>query len=966
MLFGAVVLIFASAHAISGFYVEALWFQSVGQSNVFWDVLKTKTLLAVAFTVGFTVLAYASLSIAERLAPIMRTDGPEEQVLQRYRELVGRRQGLMWFGVSLLFGLIAGVPASARWQDWTLFRNATNFGQRDQQFNTDIGFYVFRLPFLTYLVTWLFAAFLVVTLLTAVAHYLNGGIRLQPGGRRVTSHVKLHLSALAAMLAVLKAADYWLQRYELTTSQRGYVDGATFTDIKAQLPALKLLLLISLLAAVLLIVNVWQRGWRLPVIAVGLWAVVASIAGTAYPAFVQRFQVEPSESTREAPYIKRNIDATRAAFQLDRVEVVPYAPGAVTTADVASSATAFDDVRLLDPTIVGPTFKVLQGLRAGYNITDVDVDRYTIDGRLQQVALAARQLDVNGAPLKTWEGRHLAYTHGYGLAVAPASTVDAEGRPLFVDPATATGELQLTTPQLYIGDGLDGYAVVGTDRSGGEESLDGKNIPYTGSGGVTLSSKLRRAAFALSFGEYNLFGSKLVTGNSRIIYHRDVRDRVSKVAPFLSFDSDPYPVAINGKVVWVLDAYTTTNRYPYSERADTRQLAGGSGLRHSFNYVRNPVKAVVDAYDGTVTLYVVDPKDPIIDVWAHAFPKLFTSATKIPAELAAHFRYPEDLFRVQTNVYGRYHLDDAQAFYSQQLAWSVAQEAPQLQQTAATANTAAATGATVVDPGRATDSNSRRFNPYYVLFHAPDPATGVPSKDSDPSFVLLRPFVPFSQNDGRKELQAFMTASSDPATYGKLTAYVLQSQPLPDGPLTVASALSQQFSRELTLIDQTGARVRFGDLQIVPTGKGILYVRPWFSEAESNPVPALTKVSVTYRNRSAIGGSVSEALNNLFPDLNANVGGGEPSSNGNNPSTSGGAKTPESLLAEADVLFRQAQEAKAGFDSKTYQQKIEQAYELVRQAAELATGGTISIIPGGTNVPTTDPLDPAPPTTISA
>ena len=968
-LVGLIIVLFASARAISGFYVESLWFDSVGHLSVFWDVLKTKVLLAVTFTFGFAALTYASLTIAERLAPLVRSEGPEEQVLQRYRELVGHRQGMVWVGTALLFGLIAGVPASAHWQEWMLFRNSASFGQRDAQFNTDVGFYIFRLPFLTYLVNWLFAAFVVVTLLTAVAHYLNGGIRLQPGGRRVTPQVKLHLSGLAAMIAMLKAADYWLQRYELTTSQRGYVDGATFTDVKAQLPALKLLLLISLLAAVLLIVNVWQRGWRLPVIAVGLWAIVASVAGTAYPAFVQRFQVEPSESTREAPYIEHNIEATRQAMGLDKVSVVKTTVGKIDADAAISAAPALADVRLLDPGIVGPTYNVKQAARTGYRIGGLDVDRYKIGGRTQQVVLAARELDSN-TPLNTWEGRHLAYTHGYGLAFAPASQVAADGSPIFVDVKTPDNELGVRKPELYFGDGLSDYAIVGTNRAGGEESLDPTNPPYQGQGGVKLSSKTRRAAFAVHFGEYNLFGSRLITDTSQIMYHRDIRERVDKIAPFLKYDSDPYPVALGDRIFWVLDAYTTSSRYPYAERADVRQLNSRSGLSASFNYVRNSVKAVVDAYDGTIKLYVIDESDPIIAAWGSAFPRLFTSKKDIPSGLAEHFRYPEDLFRVQTNVYARYQLDDVQQFYSQQLAWSVAQDAPS-EQGSSQSSTASSTGGlggtpTTAVSSRVSDSNTQRFDPYYTIFRPPNAET------SDPSFVLLRPFESFSREDTVRPLKAFMTASGDPETYGQLTAYVLQS-PI-DAPATVASGLSQRFSADLTLLDQNGSKIRFGDLQILPTGDGLLYIRPWFSEGKDNPVPVLDSVSVTYGSRSERGKSLSSALATMFPGFNVDLGDreGEVLNVPDRPSTPGSETigTPEELLKQAEVLFNEAQAAKLKFDSKGYEEKIEQAYKLVAKAALLATGKTVVVAPSADAPATTIPAIPedqaAPPSTASA
>ena len=935
-------------------YVDAVWYRSVGQSDVFWGVIRTELFLAIGFSAGFAIFALTNLVIADRLAPLIVPDGTEE-IRDRYRAVVGTHHRIARAAVAVVFGLIAGLPTAGRWQEWMLFRNATSFGTRDRQFDTDVGFYVFRLPFLSFLVSWLFASFVIVTLLTAIAHYLNGGIRVQVAGRRVTSHVKLHLSALLGVLALLKAADYWLQRFELTTSQRGYIGGAGFTDIEAELPVLQLLILIAVLAAFLFVVNVRQQGYRLPVMAIGLWSVVAVVAGAIYPTVVQRFQVEPNQSTREAPYIVRNILATRLAMNLDEVDVVPISIDAVSGADVEASVDAIADTRLLDPQIVGNTYQLDEGRRSGYRIGDLDVDRYVLDGRLQQVVLAARELDTAGAPIRTWEGRHLAYTHGYGLAFAPASRVDADGKPLYVEVVSPENDLGLVRPEIYFGDGMSSYAVVETNRTGGEETLDPARPRYTGEGGVELSSRLRRAAFWLHFGEYNLFGSKLVNDDSRILYVRDVRERVAKLAPFLKLDADPYPVVADGRLVWVVDAYTTTDRYPNAERADTRQLSPESGLRHTFNYVRNSVKATVDAYDGTVTLYVVDESDPIIAAWQRAFPSLFTSVDEVPESIRSHFRYPEDLFRVQTNLYGRYQLLDAEEFYSQQLAWSVAQDAPTQQAPAAVATPAAPT-TTDGRTDRVSDSGSARFDPYYTIFRAP-------VDGAQPEFVLFRPFVPFSRNDERKQLQAFMTASSDPATYGKLTAYVIP-EPLPDGPLTVASNINQRFSRELTLIDRAGSEVRFGDLQIIPTGGGLIYVRPWFVQAVSSPIPVLDSISVTYSGRSEVGKSLSEALGKLFgvdvdigdregnTEQDPSVGdasAGEPgveSPAPDDPGTPPGTdeSTVEELLAAAGQLFDEAQEAKSVFDTKTYEQKIEQAYELLRQATELATGSEVTIV----------------------
>ena len=429
------LVLFLSARGIAGFYTDYLWFDSLGKRSVFTRVLRAKFGLGLVFTLGFALLSTLNLTLADRVNPPPMPEG----VGRGHRRAVpGDRRaggcGLVRIGISLLLGFIAGAPASSQWQEWLLFNNAVRFGVKDPQFGQDVSLYVFKLPFLTFVVDWLFAAFVIILIVTAVAYYLNGGIRLQVQHRRVSSQVKLHISMLLAVLALLKAVGYWLARYELTASTRGAVKGATYTDVNAQLPALELLAIISLLAAALLIVNVWQRGWRLPVIAVGLWVLVAIVAGTAYPAFVQRFQVQPAESRREEPYIERNIEFTRKAFNLDAVDNQVYPVGPLERrGHHRRTRTPSRDSRLVDPGIVTSTFQRQQELAGYYVFRDLDVDRYEIDGRLQQVVLAARELNRADIPVTTWEGKHLAYTHGYGVALAPASQVRGDGSPNYLD-----------------------------------------------------------------------------------------------------------------------------------------------------------------------------------------------------------------------------------------------------------------------------------------------------------------------------------------------------------------------------------------------------------------------------------------------------------------------------------------------------------------------------------------------------
>lgn len=968
----AVFVLFLSARGIAGFYTDYLWFDAQGHTEVFRNILLAKIALAIIFSLLFAVLLAINLIIADRVAPKQRVPGPDEQLLDRYQQLVGRRRYLLYILISLVFGLVAGLPVSNQWNDWLLFTHAVDFGVSDAQFGTDVGFYVFRLPFLTFVVDWLFAAMVIVLIVTTIAHYLNGGIRLQVQGQRVTPQVKLHLSVLLAFLALLKAADYWLAQYQLTTSTQGFVDGALYTAVRAQLPAIRLLAVISILAAVLLVLNTRQRGWRLPIIAVGLWALVALVAGTIYPAFVQRFVVDPNESEREREYIGRNIEATRAAMSLSDVVEEEYPVGTLQPAELEANIDSLRNVRLVDPQLQIDTFQRLEGLRSYYRFNELDVDRYVgPDGEPTQVVVGVRELNSGDLPSDSWENRHLAYTHGYGVAVAPASRIQSNGQPAFLDVLARAGVVpQLERPQVYFGERLDSYAVVNTNRdeiSYGGGATD-TTVRYEGTGGVRLSSRLRRAAFAIRFGEWNLFGSGLITENSRILYERDVRDRVKLLAPFLRFDSDPYPVVRNGHLVWIVDAYTTSPHYPYAQRANTEQLPAGHGLGGRFNYLRNSVKATVDAYDGNVTFYVVDETDPVAQAWAKAFPDLFEPASAVPDDLRSHFRYPEDMFRVQTNMYSRYHIEAPSAFYQNEDAWNVAQNAPKSQSDRA----AAATGQGSITVTGVTRAKEDRIPPYYALVRLPGA--------EEVQFVLVRSFVPFSEQDTRKELQAFMTASSDPDDYGTLRVFRIENPGPIDGPSLVDTNIKQTFAAELTLLDQQGSQVTFGDLQLLPIGDSILYVRPWYVQATSRtPVPELRYVTVTYDKESYRGTSLEEALAQAFdveldldtvvrvPGSDAGEPGGSTTTTTATPGTTvppttvpGAVSSVEELLAEAQALYEEAQSALRDGDLGTYQEKLEQAYEKAAQAAALATGGPVSV--GST---TTVPPNPGTPVTTS-
>ena len=929
--------LFLSAKSLSAFYINVLWFDSLNRTDLYWGILRSKAELGLLFSLVLALAFWVNIFISDRLAPATLPNTPQDLAIGRVRDITSKRKGLVRLVVSVVFGLMIGLPMSSHWEEWVLFRNRQSFSIDDAQFNTDVGFYMFRLPFLESVVSWAFGALIMVVLITLVSHFLNGSIRPQDKINKMSAQSKVHISVLLAAAALLRAANYWLSRYNLTRSSRSVVEGALYTDINAQLPAINLMILVSVAVAILLLWNIRQKGWRLPALAVGLWVVVAIVAGAVYPAIVQRFVVQPSVSTRELPFISRNIEATKAAMGLSNVERVPTTSGTATAADIDANDIALRDIRQLDPAQMRDRFKLDQGLTSFYSVVDLDVDRYLVDGRVQQLLVASRELNPAGIPNRTWVARHLIYTHGCGIVAAPASVITADGRPNYID-------LKVTKPQLYFGDGLDGYALVDTDQA--EQACPNtKASQYDADSGIKISGGLRKVAMAVNFGEYNLFGSNLITDKSRMLLVRDVRDRVSKIAPFLQYDSDPYPVVVKGEVSWVIDAFTTSTRYPYAQSANIDQISFGSGLNRSFNYVRNSVKAVVNAYSGDVTFYIVDSVDPIAKAWQAAFPKLFRPISEVDSELSAHFRYPEDLFRVQSNIYGKYQFDDATLFFNRDAAWSVAQAPPNAPESSSGVGIAA-TGIDAIDSATVLDANVLRFSPYYTIFHAPG------AVDKKGTFAMLRPFVPFSSDDSRKELRSIMVVSSDPATYGKITVFDLAT-PLPPGPATIAAEFESEpaISATITPLDQRGSRVTYGDLQIVPVGKSFMYVRPMYvlpDGADAKQV-FVRKILAWYNNKSVIGNSVTAVVAQLFPgytgDLGDRVGGSStvttttvaPSTGGSSPGTTVPAtstSTPKELLAQADALFIQADAALASSppDFSTYQEKLAQARELVRRA----------------------------------
>ena len=965
------VALFLSLRSLAEFWTDYLWFGSLGLDSVFTGILRARIALGVIFGLIFFALLYVNLVIAEKLAPKNRIFGPDEEVLGRYHETVGRKSRWTKILLALFAAILSGFGMAGEWNQWLLFRNGSDFGVNDQTFNTDVGFYIFKLPFYTTVVNWLFATGVIILVITIVAHYLNGSVRLQGVGERTTPQMKAHISVILGVLALVKAADYWLQRYALTYSTRGTVDGALYTEVNAQLPAIYLLLFIALLSFLLFIVNIWRRGWALPIVAVGLWALVSLVAGTAYPAVIQRFVVEPEESAKEAKYIGENIEATRSALGLDQVKTEPFLYSqdkAAGVQNVNANPGTIRNIPLLDHNVVTPTYQRLQSQYAAYRFVDLDVDRYSImtpSGEMAktQVVVGARDLYVDGIPQKSWEGTKLAYNHGYGVALAPANATTTQGRPDFlirnvpVIVDSAKIKTTIDQPQTYYGERVGGYALTNATREEVDYvDVDGqtKFTSYAGSGGVELSSFLRKAAYALKFNDLNLIVSNFIQPDTRIVYERDVRNRVEAVAPFLKFDADPYPVISNNRIVYIFDGYTTTDRYPNAQRASVAGIRAGSGLEgHRFNYIRNSVKAVVDSYDGTVKLYVVNDSDPIVNAYQKAFPSLFAPSSEMPAELREHWRYPEDLFTVQTNMYGRYHISDAKAFYEQTSAWSVAQDPGGVSGTQQVA-----TGQTIVGQGgiQVVRTQERRMDPVYMITRLPG--------DQTESFVILRPFVPFSEDDSKKTLTSFMVANSDPDKYGQITLYEMPSGFNIDGPSIVQANIlaTTEISQQISLWNQQGSEVTFGAMILVPVNNSILYVRPLYVSSEGQTrVPELKQIVVSFGGEVVMRPSLREALQALFPGANPQTfesgsisqvitGGNTTPGTGSTSTTTttipnNTGQSRDELIRRAEQALNEADAALRNGDLAGYQAKVREAQGLLAQANAATTTTTRPLTP---------------------
>lgn len=924
-----VLIVLLSANRVASLLTEFWWYRAAGAAEVFTGVIGARVLLGVAAGVVLAAMVAVSLLIARRLRPLVVPSTPQQAVIETYRAKADPYLPWLIAAVAVAFGASSGLAASTQWEPFLLWQNGGSFGTVDPQFSRDVGFYVFDLPFLQFVQGWLFTSLVLVGLLTVGAHVLLGGIRPDAPGDKVIPSVKAHLSVLLALILAARGWGYWLDRYELNFSARGTVTGASYTDVNAELPALYLLLAVSAVAIVLTLVNLRRRGFLLPGAAVGLLVLASILLQGAYPAIVQRLQVDPQELPREREFIERNLEATRAAYGLDGAGLRPFrVRDDLTRQQVDDNEVTIGNVRLWDPSILLTTYAELQELRTYYAFDDVDVDRYEIDGQLRQVMLSVRELQQTELPqsAQTWQNLATTYTHGLGVVTSQVNVADAEGQPVFLSRNIPTEGRDELVPEvqerIYYGEtDTPTYSIVNTDQPelDFEESGTSEQITtqYEGQGGVLLGNRLSRLAYAIRFGDPNVVLSSLPNDDSRVLYHRTVTERVRKVAPYLQLDGDPYPVVHDDRVKWVVDGYTTSANYPYSERR-----AFGSGTDAAVvNYARNSVKAVVDAYDGTVTLYQVED-DPIIEAWRSIFPGRF--ADEVPEGLDANFRYPQDLFTLQADLYSIYHIPGANAFYSRADAWDIPRDPARLQN----------------DPSRRPADTP--MEPYYLLMRLPG--------EQQEEFVLIQPYLARE----RPNMIAWLAGRSDPEHYGELFAVQFPSNQSVLGPQQAAARIGQNdvIAEYITLRDrEEGSQVIRGSLLVIPIEGSILYVQPLFIQNEQAEIPQLERVVVVLGDRVVMERTLDQAVAAVLGEDVGDVAVPDPD-----------AEDPDDTVTEAQ-LVEQALEAFTAADTALgegnlgeYQRQIGEAQDALQELADIrgVEEPTEEPTEGGTEEPAAD------------
>lgn len=918
---GIVAVLVVGFLIFTNIWTDRLWFQSFGFGQVFSTMLWTRVALFAIFGVGLAVVVVGNLLLAHRLRP--STAGPSgSELLNRYRDAIGGRFTLFLVAIGvvvLLFGGGAGAAQAMTFQAW---RNQVPFGQTDPQFGMDISFFLFTYPWVRFVLGFLFSALVFTTVVVGVLYFMLGAVRMAESGttdrRRLASPAaQAHLSVLVGLALLVKAADYWMDTFGLAIQDHSLLTGMTYTSATATINALRVLAVIAVLCALMFFVNAIIRRWAVPIVGLVLMVLSGLVLQLAYPAAVQQFTVVPQEPDREAPYIERHITATREAYGVAGAEVTPYAAKTTASAgQLRADAEALPGIRLMDPSVIGPAFTQGQQVRGYYAFPQLlDVDRYTLDNRVTDSVVGVREIDTSKLDKPSWNNLHTVYTHGYGLVAAYGNQVSPGGEPAWiVGDIPPQGKLSEHEPRIYFGELHTDYSIVGGPQGADPiefDTPDGRRTTYAGKGGVPIGSLFDRLLYAIRFGDVNILISDAVNSESKIIYDRTPKERVQAAAPWLTVDSNAYPAVVEGRIVWIVDGYTTSNSYPNSKRIPLRETTNDSQTARNsngvqvdtqINYLRNSVKAAVDAFDGTVTLYAWDESDPVLKTWQKVFPDSVKPKSAIPAALLQHLRYPEDQFKVQRAVLGRYHVTDPRVWYQQSDLWAVPGDPV---------------------PGEGAPATAIE-SPYYLSVRWPD--------EADANFSMTTTFVPYQ----RQNLAAFMAVNADAASpdYGRIRILQMSESTKIDGPQQTFNAMTSNPAVAEALrpyLNQGSANASYGNLLTLPVGGGLLYVMPVYVQraGATGSYPVLRYVIVRFGENVAIGATLQEALDKVFAgDAGATTGeGGQTGGTGtvDNPAV-------VAALAAAEKAFAEAEAALKAGDLATYQAKIKEAQAAIERA----------------------------------
>ncbi|MFB6983955.1 UPF0182 family membrane protein [Streptomyces scopuliridis] len=912
----------------AGFWTDWLWYRSVKYSSVFTTTLWTKIGLFAVFGLLMAGAVGLNIWLAHRLRPPLSAMSMEQQNLDRYRMGIAPYKKWVLLAITALVGLISGASAAGQWRTWLMWVNGVAFGQKDPQFKMDVSFYAFDLPWYRFMLAFGFAATVLSLIAAALTHYLYGGLRITSPGARATAAATGHLSVLLGVFVSLKAVAYWLDRYGLAVKSSdfkaaGNWTGLRFVDANAYLPAKTILFCIAVICALLFFATLWRRTWQLPVIGFGLMVLSAILIGGLYPAIVQKFQVQPNEQAKESPYIQKNIDATRKAYGIDSADVQNYGGKGDPDkkAEQRKAADTAASYRLVDPNVVSPAFQQLQQERKYYQFpATLDVDRYTgPDGKPQDTVVGLRELNITGIPKRNWINDHFTYTHGYGvIASKGTNTVTDEndgtvGAPDFTESGLPTsGQLPKHEQRVYYGEKTEQYSIVGGPQKELDYEKNGeRTTSYKGKSGVDLSNPLNRAAYAVAFSEPQMLYSGAIGDGSRILYNRTPKERVEAVAPWLTIDGDAYPAVVDGRIQWIVDAYTTTNGYPYASRTTLGDTTADSltdsqravvAQQNQVNYIRNSVKATVDAYDGTVKLYEWDTKDPVLKTWMKAFPDTVQPKSEIKPDLLSHLRYPQDMFKVQRELLTRYHVTDPAQFYSGSDAWQV--------------------------PDDPTNKDSNSVPPYYLSLKMPG--------QNEQKFSLTTTFTP----NGRPNLGAFMAVDADATSsdFGKIR--VLRVTSTVQGPQQVQSELNgvpevAEFVRNLR---GTDSDIEYGNLLTVPLNGGFLYIEPVYARGGSANYPLLKKVAVSYGGKPVFKDSLPEALNAVFGAESSPTPTTPPPPGETTKPPATGDKALQQAIADAQKAYEDGEAALKKQDWTAYGKAQQELQDALQRAADADTG----------------------------